>query len=93
MMHKEAQLMKTAVNISNVTQVLDEFIVGMPEEYPVEMVYTLNHLTVQPPSEASLPAPPIAMHKFDSKCLHNEVWSMDNPPFPNKCFKFGPGGL
>ena len=58
----------------------------MLEEHPAEMAYTLNRLTATHPSKPSLPVPPVATPSdstnLTSKHLHNQVWSMDNPPYP-----------
>ena len=75
-LHREALLSQTLVQISDVAKILDTFIAGMPDvEQPVEMPSTLKYLIEQHQS-SDFP-----------KCLHDEVRSMDNPPFLNKHFK------
>ncbi|KAN0088581.1 hypothetical protein V8E55_005638 [Tylopilus felleus] len=90
-LHRKALFTDTLVEISDVAQVLDDFIAGMPDELPAKMAYALNHLTVRSSSSESLPpsTPPVPALIDSSKRLRDEVRSMDNPPLPNKHFKTG----
>lgn len=81
-LHRKALFTDTLVEISDVAQVLDDFIAGMPDELPAKMAYALNHLTVRSSSSESLPpsTPPVPALIDSSKRLRDEVRSMDNPP-------------
>ncbi|KAI5994273.1 hypothetical protein F5J12DRAFT_785835 [Pisolithus orientalis] len=93
----QSLLSRTAVWFSDVVSLFDHFLASMPYEKPLEMTNAFQQIIAQHTvlnssmclhQENDMDAMSSAV--ISSKCLCEEVRSMDNPPTPNKHFKGSP---
>ncbi|KAI6142015.1 hypothetical protein BKA82DRAFT_4361475 [Pisolithus tinctorius] len=84
----------TAVQFSDVISLFDHFLASMPYEKPLEMTNAFQQIIAQHKAlnssmrlsqENDMDVMSSAI--MSSKCLCEEIRSMDNPPIPNKHFK------
>ncbi|KAI6006705.1 hypothetical protein F5J12DRAFT_782940 [Pisolithus orientalis] len=93
----QSLLSRTAVQFSDIISLFDRFLASMPYEKPLEMTNAFQQIITQhkalnssmhPSQENDMDVMSSAI--MSSKCLCEEVRSMDNPPIPNRRFKGSP---
>ncbi|KAI6139398.1 hypothetical protein BKA82DRAFT_141488, partial [Pisolithus tinctorius] len=85
----QSLLSGTAVQFSDIISLFDHFLASMPYKKPPEMMNAFQQIIAQHKAlnSSMCLSQEDDMDAMSSKCLCEEVRSMDNPPIPNKHFK------